>query len=626
MKKSYLALGLVAAVAMSSCSNDEPMVNPNQQNPAKDLVPVELGLTSASADVNVGTRGTGTVGGMDVASNQWQYEDIYVLMTSRDTSSLEAKDFTNAAGEKQATGWGLTSVKGDGPFLKHQFDGTFWARPESSSSSVLGTNLNYFIDKNEWWNAAPINKYYPMNGVSEFFAYYVDDACDLREASEHNDDHECVTSNMLYARDQYDNYQEVAHAYPVITRSADENSMSIQYQIDGTQDLMWGHADNNSNGYSAKTARQNITPSITMQHLLTRLTFNIIKGAESTNMVKLNGIRVKSRNQGTMYVAFDTQTVTDKDVNSILAWNEDENVEDATFSLMQYKTTVKVLGTKCLDEDGEEITVSANFPTTDPESGEETENFVPCPLLYMETANGMDFRFEYDGRFFALTSPNLKEGTVAEAMDKVVRETPPAPSLANGKSTLVTFEPIALSTIANVGESLEVGEAMFVKPGVTELKLELDLTMTVRNENELFYGVEDPYTSTELQEHLLLPLTIKTPAGMTFMRGKSYQINITVYGLEKVKIFVVPEAWQDGGDINIGGDNDAEFGTWFNADGEELDANGQVVPGENENGNDNAPSTGDDTENDENDPENDPSNDDNTEQWPVDPEGNGEGA
>ena len=617
MKKSYLALGLVAAVAMSSCSNDEPMVNPNQQNPAKDLVPVELGLTSASADVNVGTRGTGTVGGMDVASNQWQYEDIYVLMTSRDTSSLEAKDFTNAAGEKQATGWGLTSVKGDGPFLKHQFDGTFWARPESSSSSVLSTNLNYFIDKNEWWNAAPINKYYPMNGVSEFFAYYVDDACDLREASEHNDDHECVTSNMLYARDQYDNYQEVAHAYPVITRSADENSMSIQYQIDGTQDLMWGHADNNSNGYSAKTARQNITPSITMQHLLTRLTFNIIKGAESTNMVKLNRIRVKSRNQGTMYVAFDTQTVTDKDVNSILAWNEDENVEDATFSLMQYKTTVKVLGTKCLDEDGEEITVSANFPTTDPESGEETENFVPCPLLYMETANGMDFRFEYDGRFFALTSPNLKEGTVAEAMDKVVRETPPAPSLANGKSTLVTFEPIALSTIANVGESLEVGEAMFVKPGVTELKLELELTMTVRNENELFYGVEDPYTSTELQEHLLLPLTIKTPAGMTFMRGKSYQINITVYGLEKVKIFVVPEAWQDGGDINIGGDNDAEFGTWFNADGEELDANGQVVPGENENGNENDPSTGDDTEDDVNGSSN----------LPLEPDGeDGEGA
>ena len=68
----------------------------------------------------------------------------------------------------------------------------------------------------------------------------------------------------------------------------------------------------------------------------------------------------------------------------------------------------------------------------------------------------------------------------------------------------------------------------------------------------------------------------------------------------KVKIYVVPEAWQDGGDINIGGDNDAEFGTWFDAEGNELDENGQVVPGENENGNANDPSTGDDTENEEN--------------------------
>lgn len=571
MKKSYLALGLVAAVAMSSCSNDEPLVNPNQQNPAKDLVPVELGLTSASADVNVGTRGTGTVGGMDVASNKWQYEDIYVLMTSSSQKCLE-KTVDQEGNEIDQT-WGFTSAMGDGPFLKEQFNGEFWARPESESSSVRGTNLNYFIDKNEWWNGAPISKYYPMYGESEFFAYYVDDACDLREASEHNDDHECVTSDMLYERDQDDNYQVAAHTYPIITK--ENNQMSIQYMINGTQDLMFGHDDNAGEGYSAKTARAGEIPSITMQHLLTRLTFNVIKGAESTNMVRLNGIRVKSKNQGKMFVAYAPGSKPE----NILVWNEE--AEDATFSLMQYKTTVKVEGTNCVDAEGYEITVEANFPITteDPETGDETtsDNWVPCPLLYMETSNGMDFRFTHEGKFYALTSPNLKEGTVADAMEKVVRETPPAASLANGKSTLVTFEPIALSTIANVGDNLNVGEAMFIKPGVTELAMELDLTMTVRNENEVFDGVEDPYTSTQLEEHLVLPLTIKTPANMTFEAGKSYQINVTVYGLEKVKIYVVPEAWQDGGDINIGGDNDAEFGTWFNADGEELDENGEVV-------------------------------------------------
>ena len=597
MKKSYLALGLVAAVAMSSCSNDEPLVNPNQQNPAKDLVPVELGLTSASADVNVGTRGTGTVGGMDVASNKWQYEDIYVLMTSTDTTSLEAEDFT-VDGVKQPEGWGFTSVKGHGPFLKQQFNGTFWTRPESESSSVRGTNLNYFIDKNEWWNDAPISKYYPMYGESEFFAYHVDDAYDKsNEAAYRHMD--------LYVTDNAGNSQTGAHKYPIITK--ENNQMSIQYMIDGTQDLMFGHDDNGGEGYSAKTARAGKVPSITMQHLLTRLTFNVIKGAESTNMVRLNGIRVKSKNQGKMFVAY--APAPESKPENILVWNEE--AEDATFSLMQYKSTVKVEGTNCVDADGYEIEVEAYFPTTiaDPETGEETtsEELVKCPLLYMETSNGMDFRFTHDGKFYPLSSPNLKEGSAAEAMEKVVRETPPAASLANGKSTLVDFEPIALSTIANVGDNLNVGEAMFIKPGVTELAMELDLTMTVRNQNEVFDGVEDPYTSTQLEEELDLPLTIKTPANMTFEAGKSYQINITVYGLEKVKIYVVPEAWENGGEVNIGGDNDAEFGTWFDAEGNELDANGEVVvpeddeedpvnptPGEN---GENEPGTGEDDEN-----------------------------
>ena len=85
MKKSYLALGLVAAVAMSSCSNDENIpVNPNQPEGAEKLVPISLSMTNSIADVQVGTRGTGTVGSMDPASNLWQYEDIYVLMTSSD--------------------------------------------------------------------------------------------------------------------------------------------------------------------------------------------------------------------------------------------------------------------------------------------------------------------------------------------------------------------------------------------------------------------------------------------------------------------------------------------------------------------------------------------------------------
>lgn len=579
MKKSYLALGLVAAVAMSSCSNDEPIPGGNQPGVAEGYVPVELSLTNSAADVDVRdarTRGTGTVGGLTPETNKWQFEDIYVLMTSRDTASLEEEDFT-VEGVKQAEGWGFTSVRGDGPFLKRQFVGQFWARPTAGGYNEdeqknEPTGLNYFIDKNEWWNEAPINKYYPMKGASEFFAYYVDDACDLREASEHNDDHECVTSDMLYERDQDGNYQEAAHAYPIITK--ENNQMSIQYMIDGTQDLMFGHDNNGGDGYSAKTARAGKIPSITMQHLLTRLTFNVIKGAESTDMVRLNGIQVKSKNQGKMIVAYKSEP------ENILVWNEE--AEDATFSLKQKDSKIFVDDNNvCLDAFGNAIQILADVYVVDENDVDQDEDITELvkadtralrDVVYTGEDENGNLKFSYnDGRFYASINPGANVSVEDyNNMLEALSYKAPTPTLANGKSVLVDFAPIALSTIAAVGDDLNVGEAMFVKPGVTELKMELDLTMTVRKEGETFPGVEDEYNSSKLEEHLVLPLTIKTPANMIFEQGKSYQINITVYGLEKVMINVVPEAWVNGGHIDIGGDDDAEFGTWFDADGNEI--------------------------------------------------------
>ena len=108
MKKSYLALGLVAAVAMSSCSNDEPMPNGNgNQNLAQGYEPVKLSMTTSTADVEVSgarTRGTGTVGDVEGGATQWQYEDIYVLMTS----VQDKKKDGNAK-------WGFTVLSGHVP-------------------------------------------------------------------------------------------------------------------------------------------------------------------------------------------------------------------------------------------------------------------------------------------------------------------------------------------------------------------------------------------------------------------------------------------------------------------------------------------------------------------------------
>ena len=230
MKKVFYA-SVLGAVVLSSCSNDSvPCVDePNVQG----LEPVALGLNMSYANVET-TRGTGTVGGTTDADNIWNYENLYVLMTTSDPAALQDK---NAE-------WGFTSVGGQ--VLREQFDNTFYSRPkqtERDGSPVWV--IDYTCDPNEGGNV----KYYPASGESDFFAYYVDDAA--------NND---AQGNPEYVMEN--------------------NTISIPYTLDGSQDLMLGKAEAPSGykGFSAKTARANIVPNIRMKHLLSRFTFTLKNG------------------------------------------------------------------------------------------------------------------------------------------------------------------------------------------------------------------------------------------------------------------------------------------------------------------------------------------------------------
>ena len=590
MKKSYLALGLVAAVAMSSCSNDEPMVNPNQQNPAKGFEPISLTLSNSVADVTVGTRGTGTVGSMEENKNNWNYEDIYVLMTSTQTRK--------EMGETEPS-WGFTSAGGDGPFLHEQFNGEFWARPYAKDGKW---GLNYFIDHNEWWNNAPIDKYYPMNGESQFFAFYVDDACEAEGL---------YTSDPLYTPINEDDlntqgYREI-HNRPLINKADDK--MTVNFQIDGTQDLMLGKAEGN---FSAKTAREGKVPSITMNHMLSRLTFNIKKDARPTvtshEMVTVTGIDVVSQNAGTMTVAYKDAPENDELVTFTDA--------TAKFSLKQYPASeVKEgKGHVCLAANDEEIKIKARvydkITNRDEETGEEIVTYEEAaelrevPLYWYTVSKVKTFTYD-DGRGRGPITPavpiemnedgtqiikgNVDAVSFADAMALVeaAKPEPPVASLMEGKAELVDFEPIVLKDFfATKNEGL-VGEAMFVAPGVDKYEMTLHLSMLIREDGEKFDGVDEEYDSSELIETYELPLTLTMPEGKTFEAGMSYQVNITIYGLENVVLEIKPDAWDNGGHFDVGGDKDGEG--IYSENGTHDDSEY-----------DNDPSTGDDTEDDEN--------------------------
>lgn len=268
MKKISFA-SMMLAVLLGSCSN-ESIPGVGQEPESNGLVPVSLGLNMGQADVSV-TRGTGTVGGTTEADNVWNYENLYVLMTTSDKDALE----------DQTAEWGFTSVKGQ--VLKEQFDNSFFARPKSvdRNGSTVWT-LDYQCDPNEGGNM----KYYPTQGASDFFAYHVDDAATAVDAK----------------------------GNPEIQMS--NNAITVDFTMDGSQDLLVGQADASATtavnhkvgdkevkGFSAKTARANIIPNIKMEHQLSRLTFTLKNGNAMTAGVTVKSISVESKYKGTMTVA-----------------------------------------------------------------------------------------------------------------------------------------------------------------------------------------------------------------------------------------------------------------------------------------------------------------------------------
>lgn len=494
MKKSYFAIGAIAA-AMCSCSSESiPSVSEGNVLPGtEDLSPISLSMTGTNASVEMGsrTRGTGNVGG--TTDDTWQNEKLYILMTSNETESL-APDVT----------WGFTNLNGVGPWLKEQFNGAIWGR-------VDGTNLVYKhtkdLSNNDWYFGAGVDRFYPVNGASYFFAYHIDDAFSGEAKTDPIYTASAPTGDLHYPE------QPIVEGYPEITN--EDNKMTVPFKINGTQDLMVGWASktaqdgegNTYTGYSAKSARHGVTPNITMNHLLSRLKFIIHRGDYQAKNIQLTGITIEDvKNAGTMTVAwdFDAYEYTAAD---LITWNNDAT-ED--FVLM-----------------GAPANPLAPDDPDNPVDGDDGDN------------------------------------------------------LNNAKAPMVTLAPLSLGDIKNwyqplVGEVeqpdgtkkayAEFGGGMFVAPGAPTYKMTLKYKVLVedRDGNPGFNEpAGDPIDPTvgengkgpDLIETMEVSYTLTAPNG-GYEQGKSYNINITVYGLKPITatVTLTPWEWNPDDDAWVGGD------------------------------------------------------------------------
>lgn len=276
MKKMLFATALLAGVGMmSSCSSDEVAGLNAPESPAtgSDLVPVELALNGPS--VSVEKRGIGTIGDIDgEEGNVWKGEKLRLIMMRRSEADGATWDFSN---------WSYTPDAPGGPVTEYNFANLEVTTPNGQASGKLT------------WDATD-PKYYPNEGIHDFFAYNIDNAMYKGTGFE----------------DTTPDYTEDGDNSNFILKDNETTDQKyVWFKIDGSQDLMAGIAVNDPEttgtnlGFSAATARDGKTPKITMQHLLTRFTFQVYPANTSAEGIIVTGITVKSKTTGKMIVAYD---------------------------------------------------------------------------------------------------------------------------------------------------------------------------------------------------------------------------------------------------------------------------------------------------------------------------------
>lgn len=116
----------------------------------------------------------------------------------------------------------------------------------------------------------------------------------------------------------------------------------------------------------------------------------------------------------------------------------------------------------------------------------------------------------------------------------------------NAKLDKLTETPLTWNSEDGTANTLPIGEALLVAPNETSYELTINLSQNVLQTEG---GAMQPMKLRQIS-------TLKLDKEMTqkFLAGHSYEVTITVYGLEKIEVSASLEPWKDGGNIDIDDD------------------------------------------------------------------------
>lgn len=288
MKKLFL-MGAVASLGLlASCSSDDDLSTGGNGKDGLQQIKIGMGVQA-----NVATRGTGTVGAVGAENNKWAKQTVNVYMLNKGTLDL--------------------AKFGEDPI----YENTVLTTPTDNASGIASELDEHGVAQ---------YKYYPTTKTAfDFWGYRLDDA------------------NDTIAADQDGSATAAAIKSNKFVPYTSGDSLLIGFKIDGTQDIMAGKAvpteeeitkcGGEDNIYSAFAARREVQPNIKFEHLLSRLNFQVLAGAQSTTDantgVKVTGITVKSKATGKLVIAYKGEATFENVSNQLIVDKYADEVKEA---------------------------------------------------------------------------------------------------------------------------------------------------------------------------------------------------------------------------------------------------------------------------------------------------------
>ncbi len=486
MKKNYFFIAALAIGMMSSCTNEiiEEVELPSLPDQVIDegstRMAIELGISMPEASVS--TRGTGSVGSIVEADNQWNSQELGILMFKKGTSD-EALEILNDAGEPYAEGEAPTVL-----------DGVKFVAPAAGENSNGG--LIRMINEDGNIQA----KYYPMTGAYDFYGYHIDDIA--------------LEDDALVA-----------------TGAVASDDLSIQLQglvIDGTQDILaaktkavddtnypnanWtvlnGVTNVENRYFSSWAARNDVQPILDFQHMLTRLTFTIEAGSPEAaeNYYATWNVSEETQDPETGETSTTERTESGWLSNSI--WINSNGVVDNQVT-EPTSTAVEIYEIEVLD----------------------VVNTMDLDITNLEVIADSEAALDT----FQLKSVNVDATEIPAQLIDLVAEAP-----ANYAADASNYD-------ESYPQTTPIGESMMIYPGVTEIKMNIYLSQWV-------VDTENPETGEPLtykQKKTVLPAVAKLVDNAAYEAGTSYNINLKVYGFQRIEVYAALTAWENGGNIEV---------------------------------------------------------------------------